>query len=196
MNRIEQAIQAKKKQQFDEALQYYQLHQQEQGISAGLLHSIAKIYYLKGEVDVALRFHLAATHLTLHMDQILLQNKDEQALHVLKQLPSEVRKTLPHDVAGMLYVHLNPINHIAHSLLDRPATWQEKSELEPIAKLYAARILGDGSEHALYQQYNQTPETMQQVEQKYYLPAGFQYAFQQIKWQSLGNTDVRELYFT
>lgn len=196
MNRIEQAMQAKKKKQFDEALQYYQLHQREQGISAGLLHSIAKIYYLKGDGEIALRFHLAATHLTLHMDQILLQNEDEQALQALKRLPSEVRKTLPHDVAGMLYVHLNAINHIAHSLLDRPATWEEKPELQPIVKLYAARVLGDGSEHALYEQYNQTPESMQQVEQKYYLPAGFQYAFQQIKWQSLGNTDVRALYFT
>lgn len=195
MDYFDSAVQAKRNKEFNLALKYYEMEQKQEGLSVALLMAVAKIYYLKNERETALRFNLAATHLAMHLDYNHLKRGDFALRNALEQIPQNIRRQLPHEIAGMLYFNPNYSKHLSHAVMDSEAVFRSAPQLRPYADIYYASILGDGSDGPTYDKYNLSPKDLMEIEENEYIPTGLDILFKELKWDQIQNPDVYALYF-
>mgnify|MGYP001214715715 CR=1 FL=1 len=196
MNNFDLAIQAKRGKNFDLALDYYEKELREEGLSVNLLQAIAKIYYLQKQNNLAVGFHLAATHLALHMDHEQYKQGDPTLLAALQQVPKHIADQFPHPIGPVLLYDSNSPRHVAHALLDREETFQKAPEFRQYAEIYYSHILGDGSHEETLRKYDLTIEDQLDFDEDRYNSVGYRFLIDMIKWSEIENPNVFELYLS
>lgn len=194
MTNISLAVEAKREGKLNKALEYYEKQLDETGVSAELFQSIAEIYYLNKQNTVSIMFYLAATHLSLHYDNQQYNSGDARIKNALDELPTEYRGQFPHPIGDMLIYESNLPKQIGHAYMDHETTFENEPEFKSYAEIYAAELLGDGSDEAKRKEYRVTKGDSLEMEAKRYMPIGFQVLVEHIEWSEIDNPNVIELY--
>lgn len=194
MDYFDLAVQAKRQKKFDLALEYYEKEIGQEGLSVSVLQAIAKIYYLKKQHDFSIDFYLAATHLSLYLDNEHYKRGDIGIKQALQQIPASTANQFPHPIGTLLLFDSNSPRHIAHALLDREETYRKIPEFRPYAEIYYSHILGDGSHDATLRKFNLSSRDQINFDEERYIGIGFKFLIDSIKWSQIDNPNVMDLY--
>ncbi|MBP1916576.1 hypothetical protein J2Z23_003558 [Lederbergia galactosidilyticus] len=194
MDYMSLAIEAKRKKDFELAHKYYGAKMEQDGITAGLLRSISKIFYLEKQNYTALMFALAATHLSLFQYLQEYKNGDLNVKQALEVIPNEIIEQFPHPIGALLMHEPNTLKHIAHSYADQEEVYKDRPAVRMYAEVYYVQVLGDGSHVSKLEEFRLTPEEHLNYEENEYIPLGITIIKDQIKWSEIDNPDVSMLY--
>lgn len=159
---------------------------------------LGKVAYLLRNRNLALRSYLCAVHLQLSPIEKRI-NENNLPFHLKIQyesFPKNILMNLPKKSAFTIFIDPNTPRHIAHSLIDlEPEMFADKPYLEPYANIYRAHIHGDGTHDSVLQNYGMTSTMQIEGDENLYIPCGREFILDELKWNSLSNTNVLELYF-